>query len=142
LLWQAGGGEADEHIAGNNGPSVDNGIALRHAHDKTGQVVLPGRVEAGHLRRLPAQKSAAGDAAAAGQARYHLLHLRGVQLPHGQVIEEEKRLRALDQDVIHAHGHAVFAHRVMPAQGKGHLQLRPHAVASGEQHRPAVSFRF
>jgi hypothetical protein len=51
------------------------------------------------------------------------------------VIEEEERLRALDDEVIDAHRDQIDADGVVPAAGDGDLQLSADAVGSGNQDR-------
>ena len=59
---------------------------------------------------------------------------RGVHSSEGDVVEEEERHRALDQDVVDAVGHEVVAHGVVDAGGDGHLDLGAHAVGGGHEH--------
>jgi len=64
-----------------------------------------------------------------------------LQDPGGDVVEEEQRPRPLDQDVVHAVGHQVVAHRVVDAGLKRDLQLRAHAVGARHQHRLPLGAR-
>jgi peptidoglycan/xylan/chitin deacetylase (PgdA/CDA1 family) len=63
------------------------------------------------------------------------------RLAAGEVVEEEQRLGALHQDVVHAHRHQVLAHRVVAVQLEGQLQLGADAVGAGDQHRLPVFLR-
>ena len=55
-----------------------------------------------------------------------------------QVIEEEQRLGALDDEIVDVHGHAVDADGVADAHFDGELDLRSHAVRAGHEDRIAV----
>ena len=57
----------------------------------------------------------------------------------GEIIEEEQGLRALDHEVVDAHGDEVDADRVEDAGVDGDLQLGADAVSGGDQHRIAVA---
>jgi hypothetical protein len=59
-------------------------------------------------------------------------------LPQAKVVEEEQRLGALHQDVVHAHRHEVDADGVVAVQLEGELELGADAVGAGDQHRLAV----
>ena len=50
------------------------------------------------------------------------------------VIEEEERLGALDEDVVHAVVHEILADRVVLLREKGDLELRPDAVDARNEH--------
>ena len=72
------------------------------ADDEAGDVVLAVLVEAGHLRRLAAEQRAAVLAAGLGEAFDDLHgHIR-IEPAGGEVVEEEERLGALDEDVVDA----------------------------------------
>ena len=61
---QAGGGYADEFVAGANRTTVEDAVFLDHADDGAANIVLSGLIKAGHLRRLAADKGAVVFAAA------------------------------------------------------------------------------
>jgi hypothetical protein len=58
-----------------------------------------------------------------------------VELSGGEVIEKEQRLRALDHQVVDAHGDEIDADGIVDAGFDRHLELGPHAVIGGDQHR-------
>ena len=51
-----------------------------------------------------------------------------------KVVEEEHRLRALRDDVVHAHRHQVDPDGVVPVVRDCKLDLRADAVGAGDQH--------
>ena len=121
--------------------AVDNLIPFHHPHHKAGQVIIAGLIDAGHLRGLPADQGAAGLAAPVGDAFDNEGgDFRG-QLPHGQVVQEEQRGGAVDHDVVGAHGHQVDADGVMAVHQDGDLELGPHPIGGGYQHRVAIPVR-
>ena len=105
---------------------------------EAGQVVLARRVHVRHLGGLAADQGAAGLLAAAGDAADHRDRGVHVELAGGEVVQEEQRLGALDQDVVDAHGDQVDADGVVAAQLLGQLELGADAVGAGDQHRLAV----
>src|SRR3546814_11639898 len=76
--------------------SSDLIVALDRAHRKTSQIIFAVRIHAGHFGRLAADQRATGDAAALGDARDNLFGDSIVQPSGGEIIEEEQRLRALN----------------------------------------------
>ena len=130
---QAGGGHADEHVAGLDARAGDHLVAIDRAHDEAGQVVLAVGIEAGHLRGFAADERAAVGLAGLGQAGDHALGHFGVELAAGQVIQKEQRRGALHGDVVDAVVHQVRAHGVVQAQLEGDLQLGAHAVGRADQ---------
>ncbi len=57
------------------------------------------------------------------------------------VVEEEQRLRALDQDVVDAHRDEIDADRVVAAERERELQLGADAVGARHQHGLAIALR-
>ena len=130
---EARGGKPDQHVSFAH-VAGQRLLAVHDAHDEPREIVVVGRVGAGHLRGLPADERTAELRARSGEAGHDLLHPHGVHLPEGDVVEEEERHRPLDQDVVHAVGHEVVAHGVVDARGARDLDLRPHAVRGGHEH--------
>ena len=62
-----------------------------------------------------------------------------IQLAGGEIIEEQQRLGALDDQVVDAHGDQVDADGVVLARGDGDLQLGADAVGGGDQDGIAVA---
>ena len=87
------------------------------------------------LGHFPADKSAARLTAALADTRDDLGHVLLAQLADGDVVQEEQRLGAAGQDVVHAHGDQVDADRAVLAGELGHLELGAHAVGARNQQR-------
>ncbi len=123
-------GETEHRVARRDRTPVDDALLLDHANAEAREVVFPLGIHAGHLGGLAADKRAAGELAALGDALHHLGRDFVVELAAGEVIEEEERLGALAQHVVHAHGDEIDAHRVMTVQREGKLQLGAEAVGA------------
>ena len=109
--------------------------AFGRAHGKAGEVVVLAVIHARHFRRFAADQRAAGLAAALGDAADDRRALLGIELAGGEIVEEKQRFRALDDDVVDAHGDEIDADRVMVPGIDGDLQLGADAVIGGDQHR-------
>ncbi len=133
-------GEADHHIARLDVRAADDVGFFHHADRETGEVVLAGRIHAGHLGGLAADQRATGLFATERDALDDLGGGIHIQLAAGEIIEEEQRLRALHQDVVDAHADQVDAHRVMAVQFEREFEFGADAVGAGYQHRFAVFF--
>jgi hypothetical protein len=138
---RAAGGEAQQRVAGLDGPAVDDSVLLDHADAKPGEVVLAFRVHAWHFRGLPADQRAARLLAALGDAADHAHGDRLVELAAGEIIEEEERLGALHEHVVHAHRHQVDADPVVASERECELQLGADAVGAGDEDRLLVLLR-
>ena len=106
-----------------------------HADDEAGEIVLAVGVEAGHLRGLAAEQRAAVLAARAGEPLDDLDRDVRVEPAGRQVVEEEQRLRALDEDVVDAVIDEVDADSAVHAGHERDAQLGAHAVGAGDEHR-------
>ena len=86
---------------------------LDDADGEAGDVVLADRVEAAHLSGLAANEGATGLFAGIRDALDDSGALLGVELADGEVVEDEERHRALDEDVVDENGNGVKADRVV-----------------------------
>ena len=116
--------------------------AFHRADAETRQIVVARSIHAGHLGRFPADQRAAGLFATIRNARNDALGHAVLQLAGGEVIEEEQRLGALDDQVVDAHGDEIDAHRVVPATVDRQLQLGADTIIARHQQRILVSRRF
>ena len=85
------------------------------------------------LGHLAAHERAARELAAVGHAFHDLGHMRGLDVADRNVVEEEERLGAGREDVVHAHCDEVLAHRLMPVEQLGEHELGPHAVGARDE---------
>src|SRR5262249_26330954 len=94
--------KCEKRIAGLNAFPREKIFSFDCADDKSCKMVFAGRIEAGHFRGFAADEGAACFAAGAAHAIHELLDDVRVHFPEREIVEEEKRLRALDEDVVHA----------------------------------------
>src|SRR5450432_598534 len=130
---KAGRRQGDQRVAGLYTFSVEQALALDHADDEAGHVVFTGGIEAGHLGGFAADQCATGLAAGAAHAIDQLLDDLRLELAHSKVVEKEKRLGALHQNVVDAMIHQVAADGGMNAHGHGDFQLGADTVRAGNQ---------
>ena len=131
----AGGGQAQDHIAGANVRGVEHLGTVDDAHGKAGEVVIGGGHDARVLGHLAAHERATRELAAVGHALDDLCHVLGLNVTDGNVIQEEQRLGARSQNVIDAHGDQVLAHRLVTVHDLGEHELGAHAVGAADQDR-------
>ncbi len=141
VRMQAARGKAQHNVAGHDGLAGDDAVLFDHAHAEAREVVLAFGVHSGHLRGLAADERAAGRLAAQRDALDHVRRHRLVELAAGEIVEEEERLRALDEHVVDAHRDEIDADRVVPVQRECELELGAHAVGARYEHRMAVLLR-
>ncbi len=132
-----GRGEADDGISRARAPPIDDAVALDDAHAESGEVVVALRVHAGHFRGLAADQRAARQDAALGDAGDDAFRDVHREASGRVVVEEEEGLRALDDDVVRAHGDEVLADAVVQSGVDREPQLGADAVGAGDQDRPA-----
>ncbi len=113
--------QPDEHVALFHLGSIEDDLAVDHADDETGEIVVAVTVETGHLGGLAAEQRAAGSPAGLGDALDHLGEHVGIEHARGEVVQEEQRLGALDQDVVDAVVDQVPADRVVDPGEEGDL---------------------
>ena len=105
------------------------------SHDKPGEVVVGGRVHAGHLGRFPAdQRASVLDTSGRHTGDDRFDHRR-LEFAEREIVEKKQRHRALDQDVVDAVVDQVMANRVVAPGLDRHLDLRSNAIGARDQHR-------
>ena len=129
----AGAGKTDQYVAGLQIRSRDHLLLIHDPYREAGKIVLVLRIKAGHLRRLPADQGGSRLSAAVRHALYDRSDLLRIIFPAGDVIQEKQRFSARAGNVVDAHRHAVDPHGIMPVHQERQLQLRSHAVRSGNQ---------
>jgi hypothetical protein len=130
--------QAYEEVAGLDPRAVDELLFFHDADGKAREVIFALAVERRHFSGLAADERAARLFAARGDALDDVRMLLRFEPARGEIIKEEERLGALDDDVVHAHGHEVDADRVVPVHEEGDLELGAHAVGARDEHRGLV----
>ena len=134
----AAGGHPQGDVAGGDGRAVEELGAFDDSDTEAGQVVVARPVEVGHDGGFAAYQGRVAVDAAGADPPDDRLQQRRVVLGHGDVVEEKERLGPAADGVVHTHGHQVDAHGIVAAGHLGHLQLGPHAVGAGDEHRLLV----
>ena len=106
---------------------------LDDADAESRDIEVAGRVDVGHLGAFAADERAACDLAALRDARDHRGRVRGVELREPEIVEEEQRLGALDDEVVDVHRHTVDADRVVDLELDRELHLRADAVGAADE---------
>src|SRR5260370_24742767 len=107
---KTGGGDADQHITGLHLFGFrQNAVALDGTEGKSGEIKMPGRVHARHFRGFATDQSTSALMTGVRNAFDHGSGVFDCEGPGGIVIKEEKRLRALNDDVVYAHRDEVLA---------------------------------
>jgi hypothetical protein len=132
---QAGGWQADQRVAGRNAGPGDQVRALHGADDEAGDVILTGGIEARHFGGLAAEQRAAVVLAATRQPLDDLLGDVRRQAAGRQVVEEEQRHRALDENVVDAVVHQIDANAVVASGHERDLELGSDAIGTRHQDR-------
>ncbi len=131
----AGRRQPEHRVPGlESGPRQERS-AFGGADRKAREVEVAVGVEAGHLGGLAADERAAGLGAAFGDPLDDRLGHPLVELAGREIVEEQQRLRALDDDVVDAHRHEVDPDRVVDPALDGDLHLGADAVVGGDQDR-------
>jgi len=118
--------------------TVDDLVAIDHANRKAGQVVFTFAVETGHLSCFATDQGTTGLPAALCYTFNDLGSFFRSQHACSQVVEEEKRFSALNDDVVNAHGDQVNADSVVTIKFERQLQLGADSVCRGNQNRGLV----
>ena len=136
---QAGRGHGHEDVAGADplGPQQCVGVDDPDARGR--QVVAAVLHQAGVLGGLPAQQRAAGLPAALGDPRDDRGDLVGHHLADGDVVLQEQRLGAADDQVVDDHRDEVEPDRVVLAHGLGDGDLRADTVGGRGEYRLPVA---
>src|SRR5258708_356579 len=130
---QASGRQRNQSVARLDALAGQKFLAFDCADDEAGEIILTGRIKAGHPRGLTADEGAAGLAARAAHAYDKLLDDVGIEFPHREVVEEKQRLRALDENVVDAVIDKVAADGGMDFHGHGDFELGADAICAGDE---------
>ncbi len=128
------GGHPEQHVPRPRRPGQHR-PALDRADREAGEIVVAGRVQPRHLRRLPADEAASRLPATLRDTLDDGLALGRVERAGSVVVEEEERLRALRQQVVDAHGDQIDPDAPVQTRFDGDAQLRAHPVRRRDQDR-------
>ena len=129
----AGAGEAENDVSGFDRVAGQRLRALDGADAEAGEVVIALGIHARHLRRLAADERTAGLPATVGNRSDDRLCDGRIELPGREIVEEEERLGALDDEIVGAHRDEVDADAGMIARIDGELELGADSVIGRDQ---------
>ena len=135
----AGRRQAQHHIALRHQSAGENFGLFHHAHGKTGQVVFARGIHTRHFCGFAAHQGATGLFATGGDALNHGGSGIDVEFSAGKVIQKEKWLCPLNQNIIDAHGHQIDAHAVVHAPIESQLEFGTHTIGAADQYRLLVT---
>ena len=127
--------QADEDVAGLDVFAGNDLVAVDDADAEASQVIVVFGIEAGHFSRFAAEESAARFLAGMGDTFDNGRNLDRVELADGDVVQEEERFGALDENVIDGHGDAVLTDCIVFAHHDGQAEFRADAVGTADQDR-------
>ena len=122
------GSKAENSVAGGDVGAGEEAIALDSTDAKACEVINLGIVKARHFRCFATDQRAASAAAAFGYAGDDLFHGGNLETSGSDVIEKEQWLRALDDEIVGAHGDEVDTDRVVAAGRASDQQLGANSV--------------
>ena len=134
-------GEAENDVARFEIAPRQELAPLGGADREAGEVEVAPLIEPRHLGGLAADERGAGDPAALGDAGDDLDGVSRLELAGGEIVEEEQRLGALDDEIVDAHGDQIDADRVENAGVDGDLQLGADPVGGRDQDRVRITRR-
>ena len=131
----SGACHSDKHISRLQIFSGNQLLLINDAHGETGQIIFIFRIKAGHFRSLAANQGSPRLLTAICHTFYDSGNFLRIVLSACNVVQEKQRFPACAGNIIHTHSHTVDSHRIMLIKQKRKLQLRSHAVSSGNQSR-------
>ena len=134
------GSQTQHDVARFDAAAVDDALFFDHADGEACQVVFAFGVHAGHFGGFAADEGAAGFFASLGDAFNHVGSAGDVEFAAGEIVEEEQRLRALNQNIVDAHGDEVDADGVVFVPVEGEFELGAHAVSAADKDGIFVFF--
>src|SRR5918994_4293215 len=136
---QAAGRESDQKIAFNNRVRLGNVLSFHRADGESRQIIFAVREIARMFSGLAADQHAARLPATLSDAADYRLSDLDIEFAAYKVIQEEQRLGALRQNIVHAHRDKIDSDRIMNPGGKSDFELRADAVGRGHQDRLTVA---
>lgn len=126
---KAAGRETDDNVSGADGLARDELALLDATDDGADEIVFSGRIKAGHLSRLTAEKSHLVLFACLAKAGNDVLELNRINLGGANVVHEKERLRALNENIVYAVVDDILTDGVVLVHHRGDLKLGADAVS-------------
>ena len=94
------------------------------------------------LRRFAADQRTTRFTATRSDAAHHRCGDINIELTANKIIQEKKRLRALSQDIVHAHGDEIDADGIVNPRHRGNFKLRANAIGGRDQDGMTITQAF
>src|SRR5215510_12452595 len=139
VAMKAAGGKSDQNISRHNRLGIENFFPFDDADDETSQIIFPFGEITGMLSGFtPDQHTARLTTPGSNPSHNHLGDI-DIKLTADKVIQEEKRLSALSDDIIHTHRHKIDANGFVFFHHERHFELGPDTIGGRNQHRMAIA---
>ncbi len=129
------GGQADADVPGFDVLAPDHLVFFHHAHDGSGDIVIPHLVNRRHLRGFAANQDQPHLHAFIGHSSDDLFHHLHIQLPRREIIQEKEGLGSLHQNVIDGVAHDVRAQTLILFHRHTDLGFSADPIRGGDQDR-------
>jgi hypothetical protein len=133
------GGKPDQNISRHNRLGIENSLPFDDSDYKASQIIFTVGKITGMLCGLAPDQDTARLTTSRSNALDNNFSDIDVKLATDEIVQEEKRLGALSDDIIHAHGHKIDADGVVFLHHERHFELGSNAVRGRNQHRMAVA---
>ena len=137
----AGTAKAEKDMARGNLVPGQLLSAFDRADAEARQIVITRSIHAGHFGGFTPDKGTSRNAAAFGDTRDDTLRDAIVELPGGEVVEEEQRFGPLHDQVVDAHRNEIDADSIMPVMIDRQFDLCADAIIGGHQQRIVIPRR-
>ena len=134
----ATGTQTNNHIALLHALRINRAVHVHHAHGETGDVKITRLINVGHLGALAANQRATGNLATNGDALNNAGGFLRTNSAEAQVIKKEQRLRALHNEIVHIHGHAINADGIKPTHFNRKHNFGSNSVGARHKNRVLV----
>src|SRR5208283_1189406 len=91
-------------------------------------------VKIGHFCRFPSDQGTARLFASSCDPGNKLFDQIEVYSSQGKIVQEKKRPRTLNHDIVDTHGHQVYSYRIVPVRHECDFKLCPHSIGGRNQY--------
>ena len=134
------GSQTQHDVTRFDAAAVDDALFFDHADGEARQVVFAFGIHAGHFGSFAADEGTAGFFAALGDTFNDVGSAGDIEFAAGEIVKEEQRFCALNQNVVDAHCNEVDADGVVFVPVEGEFELGAYAVSAADEHGIFVFF--
>src|SRR5262245_4993936 len=133
------GGKPDQNISRHNRLGIENFLPFDDADDETSQIIF----SVGKIIRMlggltPDQCTPRLTTPCSNSPHNHLGDI-DIKLAADKVVQEEKRLGALSDNIIHTHRYKIDADGIVLLHHERHFELGPDAIGGRNKHRMTIA---